>query len=240
MTSRFDNIIFLISTDCFADELFTEYPAATIECVKQAARAAIPHLLDGGDNYYLYADFSPARAEQTRRAFFADLQARHLPSPLQHKIERFYQVLLGLSAEVSSAASIILSVTARLYWLDTDDFNVPVTPALLDTLSIIEPLGLNVESHGYEWEDAWLNSTSDWDRYVMSLMDGIKEVPYLTFVQITAFSPRFDGLRAWKHHLGAARFSEIEHVIRAQAHAELAPINAAAAREIDRLLAQLG
>lgn len=240
MTSRFDNIIFLISTDCFAGELFAEYPAATIECVKQTARDAIPHLLDGGDNYYRYADFSPARAEQTRRDFFADLQARHVPPHLQNKIEWFYQLLLGISAEVSSAASVILSVAARLYWLDTDDFKVPVTPALLDTLSIIEPLGLNVESRGYEWEDAWLNATSSWDRYVMSLMDGIKEVPYLTFVQITGFSTQLDCLRAWKLHLGAARFSEIEHVIKLQAHAELDLINPAAAHEIDRLLAQLG
>ena len=73
----------------------------------------------------------------------------------------------------------------------------------------------------------------------MSLMDGIDEVPYLTFKSITKFSSQFDFLCEWKKHLGETHFAVIRRYIRDEAHAELANINPAAAQEINRIISAI-
>lgn len=236
MAAIFDDVLFLIGTDCFTNELFGEFSSIDIEKVKQAARDTVPEMVHGGDNYYMCADFTPERVQKTQRDFFAKLQTQQVGPGIQEKIYLFYETLVGISDQLSSACHAIASVSARLYWLDTDRFKTPITEELLDLIAMVEPLGLARESHGYEWEDIWLNSPSAWDQYVMSLMDGIKEVPYLKFKKITKFSSQFDFLSVWKKHLGEEHFICIKNFILAEAHAELDQINPTAAGEIDRIM----
>jgi len=236
VTALFDDILFLISTDCFTSELFFEFAPQDVEIVKMAAREAIPEIVHGGNNYYLCADFSPERINNTRDVFFKRIQDHRVPKEITHKINIFYETLAGISDEISSATNAIGSVATRMYWLDTDNFKNSITVEILDIISIIEPLGLNRESHGFEWEDAWLNSESAWDRYIMSLMDEIIEAPYLTFIKIEKFSTQLDYLRLWKKNLDEESFSTIKKFIQIEAHAELESFNSAAAREVDRIM----
>ena len=239
MTTRVDDIIFLLSTDCFSGELLCGFADPDIETVKTTAREVIPQILQGGDNYYLHADFSPARAAKTRQDFFASLKARLVPPGVQQTIQLFDQTLLGSTDAFITACHVIGSVAARMYWLDSDDFNAPLTLELVNIIADIEPLGLHRQPNEYEWQDVWLNSASCWDRYVMSLMDGIDEVPYLTFSKIKKHTTSFDFLSTWKKHLGEARFSPLQRFIHLQAHAQLDDTNPAAANEIDRILFSL-
>jgi hypothetical protein len=239
MTAHFDKILFLIGTDCFVDQLFGEFPVQDVEKVKQAARDAVPEMVHGGDNYFMCADFSPVRIQKTQRDFFAKLQTQQVGAGIQQKIHLFYEALQGITDQLRTASHVIASVAARLYWLETDRFKTPITDELLGLIAMVEPLGLDRESHGFEWEDTWLNSPSKWDQFVMSLMDGIDEVPYLTFADITKFSSQFDFLWAWKRHLGEDRFSLIRHYILTEAHAELDSINPDAAKEIDRIMSAI-
>ncbi|WP_339533357.1 hypothetical protein [Pseudomonas mucidolens] len=236
LTALFDDILFLISTDCFASELFFEFTPQDVEIVKMAAREAIPKIVHGGDNYYLCADFSPERVNNTRKVFFKSIQDHQVPKEVMQKVSLFYETLAGVSDEISSATNTIGSVATRMYWLDTDNFKNPITVEILNIISTIEPLGLNRESHGFEWEEAWLNSESAWDRYIMSLMDEIVEAPYLTFIKIEKFSTQLDYLRIWKKNLDEESFSTIKKFIQIEAYAELETCNAAAAREIDRIM----
>lgn len=239
MIALFDDIIFLISTDCFTDQLFGEFPPQDVEKVKQAARDAVPEMVDGGDNYFMCADFSPARIQKTQRDFFAKLQAQQVGIGIQQKIHLFHESLLGITDQLRAASHVIGCVAADLYWLNTDRFKTPITDELIDLIALVEPLGLYRESHGFEWKDIWLNSPSTWDQFVMSLMDGIDEVPYLKFKDITRFSSQFDFLCAWKKHLGEDRFSVIRHYILTEAHAELGSIKPDVAKEIDRIMSAI-
>lgn len=239
MAAHFDKILFLISTDCFIDQLFGDFAPQDVEKVKKAAREAVPEMVDGGDNYFMCADYSPERVEKTKKAFFAKLRAHQVGNGIQQKIHLFYETLLGITDQLRTASYAIGSVAARLYWLNTDRFKTPITDELLDLIALVEPLGLDRESDGFEWEDIWLNSPSKWDQFVMSLMDGVDEVPYLTFKDVTRFSSKFNFLSAWKKHLGEDRFSLIRQYILTEAHAELDPINPDAAREIDRIMSAI-
>ncbi len=239
MAALFDDILFLISTDCFTNELFGEFSQSNVEKVKQAARHAVPDMIHGGDNYYMCGDFSPERQQKTQRDFFAKLQAQQVGAGIQQRIHLFYETLQGITDQSRTASNVIGSVAARLYWLHTDNFNTPITDEILDLVAMVEPLGLHRESHGFDWGDIWLNSPSKWDQYVMSLMDGIDEIPYLTFTDITKFSSQFDFLSAWKKHLGEERFAVIKNFILTEAHAELDQINPDAAKEIDRIMSAI-
>jgi len=239
VAAHFDKILFLISTDCFTDQLFGEFSPQDVESVKQAARDAVPDMVRGGDNYFMCADFSPERVEKTRLDFFANLLAQQVGVPIQRKIGLFHEALQGITDQLRTASNVIGSVAARLYWLDIDHFKTPITDELVDLIAMVAPLGLDRESHGFEWEDIWLSSPSEWDRFLMSLMDGIDEVPYLTFVDVMKFSSRLDFLYAWKKYLGEPRFSGIRHYIQAEAHAELDAINPVAAKEIDQIMSTL-
>ena len=236
MEAIFDDILFVISTDCFAEELFGEFSSEQIECVKQAAREAILEILDGENNYYIYADFSTERKEKTQQEFFAKLRAQGAGEKIQQKILLFYETIKGITGQLSTACQVIISVSARLYWLNTDRFTVPITDEIVDLVAMIEPLGLDRESQGFEWDEIWLNSPSDWDRFLMSIMDGIREVPYLKFLKITKFSSQLNFLQLWKKHLGEERFAVIRNYILTEAHAELDQDNPAAAKEIDRIM----
>lgn len=239
MAESFDDIIFVISTDCFTDELLGEFSRQDVEKVKYVARNAIPTIINGGDNYYMCADFSMERMQKTQHDFFSELIAQQVGADIRQKIQLFYDILKGITDQLRTAAYAINSVAARLYWLDTDRFRAPITDELFELITLVEPLGLDRKSHGFEWEDIWLNSPSEWDQFVMSLMDGIDEVPYLTFKDITRFSSQFDFLGNWKTHLGEARFTVIRNYVLAEAHAELDALNPGAAKEVDRIMSSI-
>ncbi len=118
------------------------------------------------------------------------------------------------------------------YWR----FETLITDDLVGVIAMVESLGVDRESHGFEWEEIWLKSPSKWDQYVISLMDGVDEVPYLKFREITQFSFQLDFLKAWKIHLGIERFWVMRNFILTEAHIELDSADSHAAKEIDRLM----
>jgi hypothetical protein len=239
MAANFDKVIFLISTDFFATELFDEFDLPDIEKLKQTARHAVPEIIRGGGNYFMDADSSPIRQQKTQHDFFAQLQAQKVDMGLQKKIHFFYEILCNPNPGRNAAANVITSVAACLYWLYEDKFKTPITDELIDLIALIEPLGLYKESPGDELSDLWLNSPSKWDQYVMSLMDGIDEVPYLTFDEITKFSSQFDFLIAWKKLLGEEKFSVIRDFIIIESHFQLDDSNPESAKQIDKIMSAI-
>lgn len=239
MAAHFDKILFLISTDCFTDQLFGEFGSEDIEKVKQAARNAVRGMINGGDNYFMCADYSADRIQKTQTDFFAELISKQVGLSIQQKIVLFHEALSGISEELRTAGNTIKLISARLYWLDANLLTLPITDELLNIMADVEPIGLQIESRGFEWEDVWLNSPSKWDQYVMSLMDGIDEIPYLTFLDVMKFSSQFGFLYDWKRKLGEHRFSLIREFLRAEASAELGSVNGDAVKEVGRILTAL-
>lgn len=57
MPALFDDIIFVLSTDCFGAELLNGCPDHEIKTVQAMAREKVPETVNGGNNYYMCADF---------------------------------------------------------------------------------------------------------------------------------------------------------------------------------------
>jgi hypothetical protein len=235
MTKSFGDLIFLISTDFFASELFGEFTPEDIDEFKKITREFVKKTVFGYDNYYLSKGFSLAQ----KNDFFLKLQEKKFGVCIEKKIHLFYEILCNPNPGRNAAANVITSVAACLYWLYEDKFKTPITEELIDLIALIEPLGLYRESPGHELSDLWLNSPSKWDQYVMSLMDGIDEVPYLTFDEITKFSSQFDFLIAWKKLLGEEKFSVIRDFIIIESHFQLDDSNPESAKQIDKIMSAI-
>ena len=235
MTANFDDIIFLLSTDCFCSEILATSSESESLKIRRIAREAISKIINDGDNYYLCADFSSHRIQKTENDFFEAAEKSIISKQTLNKIHTFHEILKSSSDEASTASYVISSVATRLYWLSTEELSTPINLHLVELISEIEPLGLDIEHNGYEWEHIWLESNSEWDTYIMSLMDGIDEAPYLTFLKIKKKTAQLDFIRRWSSHLGNEKFSHIRDFIRTEAHHELDIINKAAAEEIDAL-----
>lgn len=237
MKNEFDKLIFLISTDCFAPIIFDGFSEDCIGAVKLAARSVIPKMIDGGDNYFLCADFSPARLKATKNEFLKELKESNSGEAIFHKIHFLHKTLEENARDRVKAAEVILSVLARIYWLNDDQLKIPLTEEIIDLIAEIEPIGLDVARRIDEWEDKWLNSSSKWDQYVMSLMDDIPDVPYLTYLSIARFSSQFDFLREWKRSLGNSKFAVLKNYVLTEAHAEIDDLDALSGAELDNILA---
>jgi hypothetical protein len=131
---------------------------------------------------------------------------------------------------------VINAVAIKFYWHDFDNFISPLPDDIEKAILSVELPALSGDHDGFEWEDRWLFSESTWDKYIMSLMDGIDEVPYLKFTKIKYFSRQLDFLREWKSIFDASIFSALLKFIAQEAHAELDILNPPAAAEIDMLI----
>lgn len=234
MSNEFDQLLFLISTDCLANELFSGVPQRDVAALQKAARHALRDIVAGGNSYYLYADLSPARVLKTQRAFIAEAQALQGSLGILHKIGLLHDAMRGVTVEISTACTAVGCAAVRMYWLDTDHLKIPIPDQLVDLIAMIEPLGVVGTFQGMDLEGVWLNSLSCWDQQAMTLLEGI--APYDAFQAVTYFSEQFCFLTTWKKALGEARFSILKDFIQAEAHATLDLHTPAAAREIDRVM----
>lgn len=233
MSSEFDELLFLISTDCLANELFSGALPRDVAAIQKSARDALRNIVAGGDNYYRYADLSPARVLETQRAFIAEVQALQGSFGILQKIDLLHDAMRGITDEISTACTAVGCAAVRMYWLDTEHLKNPIADQLMDLIAMIEPLGVAGTQSIY-LEDIWLNSPSCWDQQAMSLREGI--APYSAFQAVTYFSKQFSFLTTWKKALGEAQFSILRDFIQAEAHAMLDLYTPAAAREIDRVM----
>ncbi|MFY1033184.1 hypothetical protein [Pseudomonas asiatica] len=239
MNATFDDLILILSTDSFCGEILDTTTKHESLKIREIARKIVKTIINGGDNYYMCADFSCHRIKKTEKDFFELAQKNNIPKQTLEKIDNLHKILKSNSDETNTASYVINSIASRLYWLVIDEFNTPITPELLELIPEIEPLGLDVKHYACEWRDVWLESQSDWDKYIMSLMDGIDEAPYLTFTKLKSNLAPLDFLRKWNTHLGPKKFSHIKNFINTEAHHELDKKNARAAEKIDTLINSL-
>jgi hypothetical protein len=237
MIANFDQVLFLISTDFFCPILFDEFLPKDIEAVKKIAREEILSILNGSDNYYMCADFSSRRREKTTHNFFAKSQVQGVAPSIQRKINSFNDALVEISTTVNTAMHEISHIASGLYWLQTEEFITPIPDEILDCVAMVESIGLSGDQCEYvDWEDLWLKSPSDWDKFLMSIMDGIPETPSTTFYELTKLPSQLDFLHLWKARLGENRFAVLKEYIRIEAHAQLEEINPDSASEIAGIL----
>ncbi|UXB41676.1 hypothetical protein K7569_07760 [Stenotrophomonas maltophilia] len=234
-----DQIVFLLATDCFREVLLSTFPRSDAEAARLAAQRTVSQLVDGGDNYYLYASFSEARIGSTHDAFFDDLRSLGASVRLQNHVALVIQALPTPGAATIRACDTITSIASYLFWLESEALCNPITAELVDAIAAIEPLGLQREPPCVDWHAAWTHSESEQDRYVASLMDGIDDAPVYVFNDVQAFTVGFDFLSLWRARLGEACFGLISKFIATEAHLRLDDRDADAAGHIDQILAAI-
>ncbi|ATP50050.1 hypothetical protein PPUJ20066_38370 [Pseudomonas putida] len=207
-----------------------------MEQITAIARDVALQILNGGKNYFICADFSPSRIEKTKMLFFDTARNKNISEKAVNAIKAFGEVLEGITDSVSTASFVIRSIASRLYLLTMDDFRTPITMEIVELLSELEPHALETGLHEFEWKETWLEANSEWDKYVISLMDGIIETPYLSFTKINNFLSQLDFLRDWKAHLGKEKFSIIQDFIKTEGHHELDIANPTAAAKLNKLI----
>lgn len=99
------------------------------------------------------ADFSNHRIRKTENIFFEAAKNSAIPGQTIQKIHALHEILKGNSNEKNTASHVISSIASRLYWLATDTFSTPVTQGLLQLMSEVEPLGLDIEHYSHETND---------------------------------------------------------------------------------------
>lgn len=236
MNVKFDYLVFLVSTDCFAEPLLGDLSQQDREVIHRVARSLVHKIVDGGDNYFLCADFSPSRLEATRTEFYSLLSAGGTSSTALARIKAWEAELAEESDARSTAKFAIGSIAARLFWLDSDSLSVSIADDLMESISDVEDVGLEFDAAVLEWKRRWTKTESKWDGYLKSLLDEVPETPYLTFRTLQESASQLAFLIAWKQRLGEHRFKQVLRFIEHEIEVELEPVNVAAAAEARRIL----
>lgn len=230
-------LIIVTSTDFFSDYLFVNEKKTDISALQQVAREEMIAILDGGDNYYLYADYSQEAIDKTRSIFYKNIKKNDISNSILNKIKLYHKIFdeAHVSDTINIACMKITSAAAHLYWLETELLNAEVSDKLLDIVSIIEPYGISIGECPCD-EDDWLSSKSDWDQYLMSLMDGIDEAPFTMFYCLNTFYSRFDFMKIWSSYLNNEQASIIKRFILNEAKYQLEKVNIDAAEEVEVIM----
>ncbi len=233
MNNNIDKMIFILSTECFCHHILKPISENEILLIQRIARSMIPTIVDGGDNYFMCADFSSSRLNKTHTVFFKTLTESAINEVIINAISTMLISMDDITPAKSLATSTFLSVISRLYWLDSDQLTSPITEELVVLISMVEKVGLTPSEVEEDWREKWLASPSDWDAYIMSLMDGISNAPYLWFLDATAFYSQFQFLKEWKEILGPENFTVVKSYAFSEAHKELDGLDQDAAKELD-------
>ncbi|MEE9355904.1 MAG: hypothetical protein V3U75_09990 [Methylococcaceae bacterium] len=237
VNSSIYKLIIVTSTDFFADYLFPNEKEINISTVQQVARDEMVTILDGGDNFYMYADYSKETIDKTKDHFYKRLKEKSVSNSIYNKIKHYHVTIdeARVSDAIRTASMEIIGAAAHLYWLETELLNEQVTDELLDIISIIEPYGISTGECPCD-EDDWLSSESEWDQYLMSLMDGIDEAPFTMFRSITTFHSQFDFMKTWSSHLTDEQVTLLKNFILNEAKYQLEKINKEAAAEVEAIM----
>lgn len=240
MKNIFDDVIFLISTDCFADELLGELSKRNIDIMKKIAREAVFEIIRGGDNYYLCADFSENRVKNTEIYFFARMKEENMAPAIKRKIEFFYNTLKDIQhikTSIKLAGEIIGSIVENIDWINFSNSKISTPDTLIEAAKIASSLEPNRDVDFLKWKKTWLKSQSKWDKFLMSVMDEVPEVPYLKFRKIKELQSHFDFLYKWKKHLNENHCDAIRKYILDKAHLKLLnETDLRVATEVERIM----
>ena len=169
MNTNFDKVLFVISTDCFAPLIFKGYSQSDISIVRQTACHEVEKILNGGNNYFLEADLTDTRLNETKKSFFDSANNQGCSHEILNEIESIYSLLNEVTEEAETSTHVIQSIASRLYWLHTDDFILTISDKLIDIIGNLRSMDLEINGFTAERDEIdkiWFNSESDWDSFV--------------------------------------------------------------------------
>lgn len=223
---NFDHIIFIASTDCFSAKLLGERYADNLDGIKNIARAATLELMNGDADYYYDADFREERISKTKNDFFQKL------STLSDSISRRFAELDSIASQrtLSQSANsiqLIKSVSARIYWLNTDDFQIEISEELIEAViqaQLVE-VPLDTDLAWEEIHERWEYSLSEWDKYIKNIMKEVPGAICAIFNDLYNLPLSLNYLNVWSERLSRKHFMTLIKAIEDEAFLEMEKID---------------
>ena len=191
MKKSIDQLLIILSLDCFEKYLWKPNKNINIEKIKEIARDEFKKILDGGSNYYMDANFSEYRLKQTQENFYKRI-AEFLETV---QIDYIKTIQLRIEDDTSSAFSNIATpILSDLLWLNHKSLSNAIDEDLLKILSKIEDFGISIQTPQIEKHEiklTWKNSNSDWDKFMKqeSMFEDIDDVPCLILYKALRLDP---------------------------------------------------
>ncbi|PNG41869.1 hypothetical protein A1354_27750 [Pseudomonas asplenii] len=225
---NFDHIIFIASTDCFSAKLLGERFADNLDGIKNIARAATLELMNGDADYYYDADFREERISKTKNDFFQKL------STLSDSISGRFAELDSIASQrtLSQSANsiqLIKSVSARIYWLNTDDFQIEISDELIEAViqaQLVEvPLDTETDLACEEIHERWEYSSFEWDKYIKNIMKEVPGAICAIFNDLYNSPLSLSYLNVWSERLSRKHFMTLIKAIEDEAFLEMEKID---------------
>lgn len=230
----FDHIIFIVSTDCFSEKFLGKSLSLELEHIKEFAREETLSLMDGGNDYYYDANFSTERKNKSKDIFLEKISTLGNGPATLGKLIEFDSTLNGLTSKNSAnSIELIKSVSARLYWLNVDDFQIEITDALIEAAIQAQhsdlPLYTEEPFNREEIYHAWKHAPSAWDNYIKSIMTDVPDSICETLDRLYNSPLSLRQLCNWRDELPEIQFLTLIQAIERESFLEMVKINPASA-----------
>lgn len=158
-------IILVLSTDYFYKKIFDGLDFK----IRDLCRLIVLEIVDGGDNYYLSANFSPSHLLHLEKNFFdevsflSDRYQKNIINGLYLSLNTNFQKKLS-NKERCQIEEIISNINEDIYFsVIENNKDSELYYQYIDYL-------INNEYRNISEYD-WLKSKSDWDRFIISIME---------------------------------------------------------------------
>lgn len=227
---NFDHILFIASTDCFGEKLFSERSAAEWVEIKRITREQTLALMGDNSDYYYDSDFSQERINKTKNALFQRLSALMEGNSILGKFSELDSISnKQISTKRPHPLRLIKDVSSQLYWLNTNDFQVKVCDALLDAAIQAQSLGLPLDAETYlDWHEIhalWEQASSDWDCFIKSITRDVPDGLCAIFNDLHNSPLSLRHLYSWKKGLPTVQFLTLMRAIEDEAFLQMDKTN---------------
>ncbi len=211
MRHSIDELLIILSLDCFTKYLWEGEKESEIAFIKNTARQEFKIILDGEDNYFMNADFSPTRLKKTQDDFYEKI------SESLGEIKTYYIKEIQNKIEEKSSSNIdfiITSILSNLLWLTHEEFSQPIDYELLEIISKIDSLGISIQETEIDREEIkrdWTRADSEWDLFMKkkSMFEDIDNFPCLILYRALKINPTLKFIEKCHENLQKTEFFKI-------------------------------
>ncbi|WP_347900848.1 hypothetical protein [Pseudomonas purpurea] len=239
----FDHIIFIVSTDCFSEKLLGKSFSQNLGTIKEFAREETLALMAGGTDYYYDANFSTERKHRSKDILFEKISTlRNGPAILGKLIELDSILNERVSRNSVSLVERIKNVSARLYWLNVDDFQIEITDSLIEAAIQAQhselPLYTEEPFDREEIYNSWEHASSAWDNYIKGIMTDVPDSIGETLDRLYNSPLSLRQLFNWRERLPKDQFLTLIQAIERESFLELMNYNPASALLVEPTMRQ--
>jgi hypothetical protein len=176
-----NDIVLLLSTDCFSGWLFSDIPDEYLEKLKCAFRSTATRILKDVKDYWQ----DTWNKKEDEEFFFQELKRistdRMVLQMILQKVFLF-NIIITKDEDGEKAVHLIRSISSRLRCLATERFSVPINDEIIDAVIDIQNEKFSVDAFmrilcGNDADNQWeiSCSNSQWDKYIVGVMEELPD-----------------------------------------------------------------